>query len=244
MLLYHDAHHFSDHLHAHHDQRAGPSDRRRHRLVVTDGLRRTGVRTHGLAGYSLPAGRHLRRRGHQLLAVLRGRRAGRAVPDRQGRHRGRASTSTRSTATSGTPICPPSPRASATASGCTGRGIPRPGHRCDPSKLLLDPYGKSFHGDFDFTQALFSYDLERRRPRRPAAPRRCRLAGPHHDQRGDQPVLRLGVRPRAAHAVPRDRHLRGARQGHDADPSRHPRGAARHLRRAGATRRSSTTSSR
>ena len=29
--------------------------------------------------------------------------------------------------------------------------------RCDPSKLLLDPYGKSFHGDFDFTQALYSY---------------------------------------------------------------------------------------
>jgi isoamylase len=37
---------------------------------------------------------------------------------------------------------------------------PPSGHRCDPSKLLLDPYGKSFHGDFDFTQALFSYDLE------------------------------------------------------------------------------------
>ena len=37
---------------------------------------------------------------------------------------------------------------------------PRAGHRCDPSKLLLDPYGKSFHGDFDFTQALYSYDLE------------------------------------------------------------------------------------
>jgi glycogen operon protein len=37
---------------------------------------------------------------------------------------------------------------------------PAAGHRCDPSKLLLDPYGKSFHGDFDFTQALFSYDLE------------------------------------------------------------------------------------
>ena len=36
---------------------------------------------------------------------------------------------------------------------------PAAGHRCDPSKLLLDPYGKSFHGDFDFTQALFSYDL-------------------------------------------------------------------------------------
>ena len=36
---------------------------------------------------------------------------------------------------------------------------PARGHRCDPSKLLLDPYGKSFHGDFDFSPALFSYDL-------------------------------------------------------------------------------------
>src|SRR3979490_3084868 len=37
---------------------------------------------------------------------------------------------------------------------------PAAGHRCDPSKLLLDPYGKSYHGDFEFTQALFSYDPE------------------------------------------------------------------------------------
>ena len=36
---------------------------------------------------------------------------------------------------------------------------PAAGHRCDPSKLLLDPYGKAFHGDFDFGQALHSYDL-------------------------------------------------------------------------------------
>ena len=36
---------------------------------------------------------------------------------------------------------------------------PAAGHRCDPSKLLLDPYGKSFHGDFQFGQALYSYDL-------------------------------------------------------------------------------------
>ncbi len=46
---------------------------------------------------------------------------------------------------------------------------PAAGHRCDPSKLLLDPYGKSFDGDFDFGQALFSYDLKavpRRRRRR------------------------------------------------------------------------------
>lgn len=36
---------------------------------------------------------------------------------------------------------------------------PAAGLRCDSSKLLLDPYGKSFEGRFDFTQALFSYDL-------------------------------------------------------------------------------------
>ena len=27
-----------------------------------------------------------------------------------------------------------------------GPWSPSSGHRCDPSKLLLDPYGKSFHG--------------------------------------------------------------------------------------------------
>jgi isoamylase len=36
---------------------------------------------------------------------------------------------------------------------------PAAGHRCDPSKLLLDPYGKSFDGEFTFGQALYSYDL-------------------------------------------------------------------------------------
>ncbi|MGA8329804.1 MAG: glycogen debranching protein GlgX [Mycobacterium sp.] len=36
---------------------------------------------------------------------------------------------------------------------------PAAGHRCDPSKLLLDPYGKSFDGEFTFDQSLFSYDL-------------------------------------------------------------------------------------
>ena len=36
---------------------------------------------------------------------------------------------------------------------------PAAGHRCDPSKLLLDPYGKSFHGDVEFSQAVYSYDL-------------------------------------------------------------------------------------
>ena len=36
---------------------------------------------------------------------------------------------------------------------------PAAGHRCDPSKLLLDPYGKAFDGDFKRGRALFSYDM-------------------------------------------------------------------------------------
>src|ERR1700749_407783 len=40
-----------------------------------------------------------------------------------------------------------------------GPFAPSTGHRCDPSKLLLDPYGKSFDGEFTFGQALYSYDM-------------------------------------------------------------------------------------
>lgn len=48
---------------------------------------------------------------------------------------------------------------------------PSIGQRCDPSKLLLDPYGKAFYGNFTFGQALFSYDLESDHPAvTPAAP--------------------------------------------------------------------------
>ncbi|CAJ1498800.1 glycogen debranching protein GlgX [[Mycobacterium] kokjensenii] len=35
---------------------------------------------------------------------------------------------------------------------------PATGRRCDPGKLLLDPYGKAFDGDFDFGPELFSFD--------------------------------------------------------------------------------------
>ncbi|WP_324738403.1 glycogen debranching protein GlgX [Mycobacterium sp. 5-140-3-2] len=51
-----------------------------------------------------------------------------------------------------------------------GPFAPAAGHRCDPSKLLLDPYGKAFHGDFTFGQALFSYDLKAYRERDPDGP--------------------------------------------------------------------------
>ncbi|GLY15946.1 glycogen operon protein GlgX homolog [Kineosporia sp. NBRC 101677] len=36
---------------------------------------------------------------------------------------------------------------------------PAAGHRCNPNKLLLDPYAKAIDGQFDWDQSLFSYDF-------------------------------------------------------------------------------------
>ncbi|PRZ41560.1 glycogen operon protein [Antricoccus suffuscus] len=33
------------------------------------------------------------------------------------------------------------------------------GHRCNPAKLLLDPYAKAIHGTFDWDQSLFGYNF-------------------------------------------------------------------------------------
>ncbi|VXB20859.1 glycogen debranching protein GlgX [Aeromicrobium sp. 9AM] len=37
---------------------------------------------------------------------------------------------------------------------------PEHGHRCNPNKLLIDPYAKAISGDLDWDPALFAYDLE------------------------------------------------------------------------------------
>ena len=39
---------------------------------------------------------------------------------------------------------------------------PANGLRCDPSKLLVDPYARSFEGDFDGDASLYSYDIHAR----------------------------------------------------------------------------------
>ena len=69
------------------------------------------------------------------------------------------------------------------------------------------------------------------RLRRPRLAQRRRLGGAHAARRRHQPVLRLGGRPPPQHPLQREPDLRGPRQGaHPAAP-RHPRGAARHVRR-------------
>src|SRR5882757_190078 len=37
---------------------------------------------------------------------------------------------------------------------------PRSGHRCNPAKLLLDPYAKAIDGDIDWDPSLFSYPFD------------------------------------------------------------------------------------
>jgi len=40
-----------------------------------------------------------------------------------------------------------------------GPWAPREGHRCNPAKLLLDPYAKSIHGDVSWDDAVFPYRI-------------------------------------------------------------------------------------
>ena len=41
---------------------------------------------------------------------------------------------------------------------------PADGKRCDPSKLLVDPYARAFDGEFDQHSSLFSYDVNAEEP--------------------------------------------------------------------------------
>ena len=51
---------------------------------------------------------------------------------------------------------------------------PAPGHRCNPAKLLLDPYAKAVDGQIDGDESLFSYRFDD-----PASAQRGRLARAH-----------------------------------------------------------------
>ena len=76
---------------------------------------------------------------------------------------------------------------------------PEHGQRCDPSKLLLDPYAKALEGEIDWAPACYSYDFADPEQAQPGGLRAA------HDEVGrGQPVLRLAGRP-ARRAAPTTR---------------------------------------
>jgi isoamylase len=69
---------------------------------------------------------------------------------------------------------------------------PSRGHRCNPSKLLLDPYGKAIDGDVKWDRSLYSYELGSNDPASlntddsaPFMPRNV-VINPYFDWAGDQ----------------------------------------------------------
>ncbi len=69
---------------------------------------------------------------------------------------------------------------------------PRAGQRCNPSKLLVDPYAKAIEGELRWNEALFSYpwgDPDGPRTELDSAPYVPKgiVINPYFDWRGDQP---------------------------------------------------------
>ena len=86
---------------------------------------------------------------------------------------------------------------------------PSRGLRCNPHKLLLDPYAKAIDGDIDWDPALYGYDCGNPDQMSDLD------SAPHMPKaRRGQPVLRLGQRPAAAdvpyhHSVIYEAHVKG-----------------------------------
>ena len=113
---------------------------------------------------------------------------------------------------------------------------PAQGQRCNPNKLLLDPYAKATTGEIDWDQALFSYDFGDPDSRNDddSGPHMTYgvVINPFFDWEGDR---------RPGDPLQPDRHLRGARQGSDPPAPRRAGGDARARTPPSATRRSSRT---
>jgi isoamylase len=94
---------------------------------------------------------------------------------------------------------------------------PQAGHRCNPAKLLLDPYAKAIDGSVQFDQPVFGYDfgspaLPNRADSAPSMPRSV-VANPYFDWGHDRP-------PRTPYhqSVIYEAHVRGLTKLHPAVP--------------------------
>ena len=132
---------------------------------------------------------------------------------------------------------PASARAALRLPGARTLGPRTQGQRCNPAKLLLDPYAKAIEGQVDWDQACFALHL-RRRPARATtttAPPTCRRQWSTTRTSTGATTGRpdaAGTRPSSTNCTSR------------ASPPAHPdvpEAAAGNLRRPGATPRSSST---
>ena len=110
---------------------------------------------------------------------------------------------------------------------------PASGHRCNPSKLLLDPYAKAIEGTIDWAPACFALPASATRrsaTTEDSAPHVLKsvVTNPFFDWEDDRA-------PRTPYheSVIYEAHVKGLTQLHP----EHPRGDARHVRRARRTRR-------
>ena len=109
---------------------------------------------------------------------------------------------------------------------------PAEGQRCNPHKLLLDPYAKAIEGQVDWDESLFSYQFgdPDRRNDADSAPHAMRsvVVNPFFDWGDDRP-------PRIPYheTVIYEAHVKGLTMTHPDVPEEH----ARHLRRRWRTRR-------
>ena len=113
------------------------------------------------------------------------------MPVRGRRQRDAGAADASGTPWCGTPTSRESRLVSGTATGCTARTNPQNGHRCNPSKLLLDPYAKALEGAIDWAPACFSYTFgdPKKRNTEDSGPHTMKsvVINPFFDWRSDRP---------------------------------------------------------
>lgn len=77
---------------------------------------------------------------------------------------------------------------------------PAKGLRCNPNKLLLDPYAKAIEGNIDGDESLYSYWFKS--PEDVTSMNTLGFRAAYHEIGRGQSVFRLGQRPTSEHLLP------------------------------------------
>ena len=117
--------------------------------------------------------------------------------------------------------------ASATATGCTARTTRRTGQRCNPTKLLIDPYAKAVDGPVALGRGRVRLPVRRRRTAATTPTRRRTCRSRWWSTRSSTGAPTAPPRIPYHETVIYEAHVRGLTIAHPEIP----RGAARHLHR-------------